>query len=223
MPVYVYDQAYTSKCACVLDDDGRVYDKPDSPYDNTGRQLLGRFDAGSRCFYDENKWDEAGHVGLDGWVYNHPDYQDKAYRVGYISGNEIYNEGPVCGCPSGKIAYMEGDGDMLQAGAAYLLLVAGRGARRDGGSSGSSSSGSGSRSSGYGGTGNTSAAPALIILAVIALILFLAFGDEWREKKAAHEAWDDARHEAVMDALEDRREQEKIANTECSNFLKVLF
>ena len=215
MPVYVYDQAYTSKCACVLDDDGRVYDKPDSPYDNTGRHLLGRFDAGNRCFYDENKWEEAGHVGWDGWVYNHPDYQDNAYRVGYISGSEIYNEGPVCGYPSGKIAYMEGDGDMLQAGAAYLLLVAGRGARRSSGSSGSSSSGGGyygggSSGGGRKGGGGGSGKGGLLFLAICVIIACIAFSSMRQETKERQEK----AREDYQAAVAEKREEERIANTE---------
>ena len=202
MPVLVYDQSYTSYCACALDDDGRVYDKADSQYDNTGRHLLGRFDSENICFYDENKWEKAGHVDRDGWVYNHPDDKYPAYRVGYISGSEIYNEGPVCGSSSGKIAYMEGDGDMLQAGAAYLLLVAGRGAPRDSSSHGESSGGS--RKGGGSGKGG------LLFLAICVILACLLFGNMRRE---TNERREEARKD-YQAAVEKKREEERIANTE---------
>lgn len=149
MPVYVYDDYTKSRCICVLDDDGRVYDKPDSPYNSTPRQVLGNVDYNYRVFYGKDRYDEAGAADHAGYVYNDMDNMYSANRVGYIEDNKVYEDGPsVSGYSpmSSPIAYMEGDGDMKSAGAAALLLVLGKGGRPSSRSYSSSSSSSSSYS-----------------------------------------------------------------------------
>ena len=222
MPVIVYEDYRKLRFFCVLDDDGRVYDKPDHWMDNLPRKQLGNFDSGNRLFYGKDHDDEAGCVDWDGYVYNHPDDKYRANRVGYVFRNEVYDEGP-CGTsypPGSPLVYMEGDGDMHRAGAAYLLLIAGRGAPVSRGSYSSStdddhphpvyygsSSGGGSSTKGCGTT-------LLIFFIVCALIVYAVFGPKWRERKEAREEADQLRHEAVVDAINKKHEAEQIAKTE---------
>jgi uncharacterized membrane protein YgcG len=205
MPVYVYDDYTKSKCICVLDDDGRVYDKPDSPYNSTPRQVLGNVDYNYRVFYGKDRYDEAGAADHAGYVYNDMDNMYSANRVGFVEDNKVYEDGPsVSGYSpmSSPIAYMEGDGDMKSAGAAALLLVLGKGGRpssrshSSGSSSSSSYSGSSSSGSGYSGSsrsnsGSRSSTPSnskrapigvdelggwLILIAIVLFVLEKLFG-----------------------------------------------
>lgn len=221
MPVIVYEDYRKLHIICVLNDDGSVYDKPDGWMDNLPRKQLGNFDYGNRLFYGRDQRDEAGCVDWDGYVYNHPDDKYVSNRVGYVFRNEVYDEGPgATGYPPGRpLAYMEGDGDMNRAGAAYLLLIAGRGAPVSRGSYSSStdddsphpvyysSSSGGSSTKGCGTT-------LLIFLIVCALIVYAVFGSKWRAKKEAYEEADQLRHEAVVDATNKKHEAEQIAKTE---------
>ena len=217
MPVIVYEDYRKLRFFCVLDDDGRVYDKPDHWMDNLPRKQLGNFDSGNRLFYGKDHDDEAGCVDWDGYVYNHPDDKYRANRVGYVFRNEVYDEGP-CGTsypPGSPLVYMEGDGDMLQAGAAYLLLVAGRGARRSSGSSGSSSSGGGyygggSSGGGRKGGGGGSGKGGLLFLAICVIIACIAFSSMRQETKERQEK----AREDYQAAVAEKREEERIANTE---------
>lgn len=221
MPVVVYSDREKLHFVCAVDDDGRVYDKPDRWLDNLPRRQLGNFDSGNRLFYGRDRYDEAGCVDYDGYVYNHPDDKYRANRVGYVFRNEVYDEGPgATGYPPGRpLAFLEGDGDFHRAGAAYLLLIAGRGAPVSRGSYSSSTDddpphpvyyGSSSGSSSTKGCGTT----VLIFFIVCALIIYAVFGPKWRERREAREEADQLRHEAVMDALDKHREEERIAKTE---------
>ena len=146
MPVYVYGDYTKSRCLCVVDDDGKVYLKPDSLYNSTSREQIGNVDYLNRVYYGQDRYDEAGAYDDEGYVYRDIHNLYSAYRVGYVEGDRVYDEGPsVSGYSpmSSPIAYMEGDGDMKRAGAAALLLYFGRGKPQERRSSSYSSSGGG--------------------------------------------------------------------------------
>ncbi len=155
MPVCVFDDIYKTRCLCVVDDDGKVYLKPDSPYNSTSREQIGNIDCLNRVYYGRDRYDEAGAYDDDGYVYRDIFELYPANRVGYVEGDRVYEEGPsVSGYSpmSSPIAYMEGDGDMKRAGAAALLLYYGKGKPRERRSS--------SYSSGGGGGGSHKSTPA---------------------------------------------------------------
>lgn len=140
MAIYVYS-CKNNKCICVLEDNRRLYDKPDSSDNTTPRKLLGKLDYNYRVFY-EDSYDEAGAADTSGYVYNDMDDMSFAHRVGYVDGNKIYEYVPseIDSSPvPSLIAYMEGDGDMKEAGAAALLLAFPKGGRRRSSSSSHSS------------------------------------------------------------------------------------
>lgn len=133
MAVYVYDDYTKTRCLCVLEDDGRVYDRPDSAYDSCPRQVLGNIDYNRRVFYGKDRYDKAGAADYAGYVYNNMDNMCSAYKVGYVYEDKVYEDGPTISgySPfSRPVAYMEGSGDMVAAGAAALLLVLGGGEKQ---------------------------------------------------------------------------------------------
>ena len=87
-----------------MDNDGYVYDKADSPYNSTPRELYGHIDYNNRIYrgrdaYDKS-YDKAGAVDYLGYVYNDMDMMCKATRIGYVQGSCIYDEGPIGDYPT---------------------------------------------------------------------------------------------------------------------------
>lgn len=176
MPVYVYEDSSKLNCLCVLEDDGKVYDRPDSSYDSWNRTLLGHVEYEHKVYRGKDNYDGLGTADWQGYIYNDIKDTCSANRVGYVYKNEVYTEGPVVsGSPplSRRLAYMEGDGDFVSAGAAVVLLVF-----SNGGNGSDSSSGSG----GYygGGYSATSCSEAFLpIIAVIVAIVGIVYSLMW--------------------------------------------
>ena len=229
MPVYIYSDRARLNCIGMLDDDGRYYDRKLSILDSspTMNYYLGSVDSQGRVYSDPQMRSQVGSVDSYGKIYRGWDIlfsTPSCAPEGCVEGSEIY-KGPNTW--SAPFAYMDGYGNMNGAAAAAILLGTGSGSSSSyedepyvpDEETSYSSSYSGSYSSGGGGGGAVDPEfkglkGCLIALVVIGLILYLAFGDEWREKEEKHEAWKQEQSEAAREARLKYKEEQKNATVE---------
>ncbi|MBR6633100.1 MAG: hypothetical protein IKL05_02220 [Clostridia bacterium] len=222
MPVYVYSDSWKTDCIGVLEDDGHFYDRKFNYLDSSPRMshFLGSVSSSGCVYSDPQRIHQIGVIDDYGKIYRGwnilTNIPAETAPLGCMEGDKVYRGNSTWG--EYPAAYLDGDGDYRAAAAAAILFVLCKDSSGDDGEVWTPSDDSYTpRYSGGGGGGGTAdpgfVKGCLITIAICVLIFFFACGDEWREKDEAYKEWDEARHEAVMDALEEKREKEKIANT----------